>query len=306
MVYGILGPNGAGKSTTLRMINDIIAPDAGDDHDPRRPDAGRRGRAPDRLPARGARPVSEDEGARHDRVHGRAARARRARSARRARRSGSSASASAQWTKNKVQDLSKGMQQKVQFATALIHEPAARDPRRAVERPRSDQRRGAARGRRRDPQPGPHRAVLDAPHGAGREDLRRACASSRAARRSSTASCKRHQARVGRRGRGSRSAFADEASQGEGRRPARRSRARRPSSGRRARASIADCEVELADGVTPQQLLARCSTHDVGAAPVRGRRADAAPDLRRQGRRRRPRSPSAATRRTRAHCVTRW
>ena len=30
----------------------------------------------------------------------------------------------ADWLKNKVQDLSKGMQQKVQFATALIHEPA--------------------------------------------------------------------------------------------------------------------------------------------------------------------------------------
>ncbi|MGE3458570.1 MAG: ABC transporter ATP-binding protein, partial [Kofleriaceae bacterium] len=29
VVYGILGPNGAGKSTTLRMINDIIAPDSG-------------------------------------------------------------------------------------------------------------------------------------------------------------------------------------------------------------------------------------------------------------------------------------
>src|SRR5213075_2580210 len=29
VVYGILGPNGAGKTTTLRMINDIIAPDAG-------------------------------------------------------------------------------------------------------------------------------------------------------------------------------------------------------------------------------------------------------------------------------------
>jgi ABC-2 type transport system ATP-binding protein len=27
------------------------------------------------------------------------------------------------WTKNRVQDLSKGMQQKVQFATALLHEP---------------------------------------------------------------------------------------------------------------------------------------------------------------------------------------
>jgi len=30
----------------------------------------------------------------------------------------------ADWATNKVQDLSKGMQQKVQFATALIHEPA--------------------------------------------------------------------------------------------------------------------------------------------------------------------------------------
>jgi ABC-2 type transport system ATP-binding protein len=29
----------------------------------------------------------------------------------------------AQWAKNRVQDLSKGMQQKVQFATALIHDP---------------------------------------------------------------------------------------------------------------------------------------------------------------------------------------
>ena len=29
VIYGVLGPNGAGKSTTLRMINDIIAPDDG-------------------------------------------------------------------------------------------------------------------------------------------------------------------------------------------------------------------------------------------------------------------------------------
>ena len=29
VIYGVLGPNGAGKSTTLRMMNDIIAPDAG-------------------------------------------------------------------------------------------------------------------------------------------------------------------------------------------------------------------------------------------------------------------------------------
>src|SRR5205823_1548085 len=30
VVYGVLGPNGAGKSTTLRMLNDIIAPDRGE------------------------------------------------------------------------------------------------------------------------------------------------------------------------------------------------------------------------------------------------------------------------------------
>jgi ABC-2 type transport system ATP-binding protein len=30
VVYGVLGPNGAGKSTTLRMINDILRPDAGE------------------------------------------------------------------------------------------------------------------------------------------------------------------------------------------------------------------------------------------------------------------------------------
>src|SRR6185312_14108844 len=28
-VYGLLGPNGAGKTTTIRMILDIILPDAG-------------------------------------------------------------------------------------------------------------------------------------------------------------------------------------------------------------------------------------------------------------------------------------
>ena len=29
-VFGLLGPNGAGKTTTIRMIMDIIAPDAGE------------------------------------------------------------------------------------------------------------------------------------------------------------------------------------------------------------------------------------------------------------------------------------
>ena len=29
-IFGLLGPNGAGKTTLIRIINQIIAPDAGD------------------------------------------------------------------------------------------------------------------------------------------------------------------------------------------------------------------------------------------------------------------------------------
>src|SRR5580693_7600266 len=29
VIYGLLGPNGAGKTTTIRMVNDIVKPDAG-------------------------------------------------------------------------------------------------------------------------------------------------------------------------------------------------------------------------------------------------------------------------------------
>ncbi len=121
-VYGILGPNGAGKSTTLRMINDIIAPDAGSitilgDLAPGPTAAQRIGYLPEerglypKMPVLGMiqfmgelRGLSAAEAQR--RAHVWLARL-----------------GLEQWAKNKVQDLSKGMQQKVQFATALIHDP---------------------------------------------------------------------------------------------------------------------------------------------------------------------------------------
>ena len=121
-IYGILGPNGAGKSTTLRMINDIIAPDAGDiailgDLKPGTAAAARIGYLPEE---RGLYPkmkvvemiqfIGE--------LRGLAAAEAKRRANAWLERLGL-----AQWTKNRVQDLSKGMQQKVQFATALIHEP---------------------------------------------------------------------------------------------------------------------------------------------------------------------------------------
>lgn len=122
VVYGILGPNGAGKSTMLRMINDIIAPDAGeiailDGLKPGSAAAAHIGYLPEE---RGLYPKmrvvdmirfvgelrglsSTESKQRADKWLGRLG--------------------LLQWAKNRVQDLSKGMQQKVQFATALIHDP---------------------------------------------------------------------------------------------------------------------------------------------------------------------------------------
>jgi ABC-2 type transport system ATP-binding protein len=122
VVYGVLGPNGAGKTTMLRMINDIIAPDAGkitvlDGHAPgaaAQPHIGylpeERGLYPkmnviEMIQFMGelrGLPVAEAKKRAHAWLE---------------------KLGLGQWAKNKVQDLSKGMQQKVQFATALIHEP---------------------------------------------------------------------------------------------------------------------------------------------------------------------------------------
>ena len=121
-VYGILGPNGAGKSTTLRMINDIIAPDAGtieilDGLAPGEQAARRIGYLPEErglYPKMNVGEMVEFMGE----LRGLARAEARRRAAAWLERLGL-----AKWTKNKVQDLSKGMQQKVQFATALIHEP---------------------------------------------------------------------------------------------------------------------------------------------------------------------------------------
>jgi ABC-2 type transport system ATP-binding protein len=122
VVYGILGPNGAGKSTTLRMINDIFAPDAGeitvlDGMKPGGEAAQKIGYLPEErglYPKMKVVEMIEFIGE----LRGLA----RAESKRRAGK-WLDRLGLAQWGKNKVQDLSKGMQQKVQFATALIHEP---------------------------------------------------------------------------------------------------------------------------------------------------------------------------------------
>jgi ABC-2 type transport system ATP-binding protein len=122
VVYGILGPNGAGKSTTLRMINDIIAPDRGEikilgDLTPGSAAAQKIGYLPEErglYPKMKVGEIVEFMGE----LRGLSRAEAKKRGAAWLERLGLT-----KWLGNKVQDLSKGMQQKVQFATALLHEP---------------------------------------------------------------------------------------------------------------------------------------------------------------------------------------
>lgn len=121
-IFGILGPNGAGKSTTMRMINDIIMPDSGTitilgTHHPGPAAAAHIGYLPEE---RGLYPKMKvkDMVSFMGELRGLSVADAKARAHKWLERLGL-----AQWLNNKVQDLSKGMQQKVQFATALIHEP---------------------------------------------------------------------------------------------------------------------------------------------------------------------------------------
>ncbi|MBT8495500.1 MAG: ATP-binding cassette domain-containing protein, partial [Deltaproteobacteria bacterium] len=122
LIYGILGPNGAGKSTTLRMLNDIIAPDQGEiellgKYHPGLEAARHIGYLPEErglYPKMRVGETLEFFG----QLRGLEPAEARRRSAGWLERLGL-----ASWTNKKIQDLSKGMQQKVQFASALIHEP---------------------------------------------------------------------------------------------------------------------------------------------------------------------------------------
>jgi ABC-2 type transport system ATP-binding protein len=126
IVYGLLGPNGAGKTTTLRMILNIIAPDAGTIRVLGAP-VGERGVA-DRLgylpEERGLYPrmrvrrllrfLAELKGL-PGREGDRRADAWLEQLGLR--------SNGADWGAARVEELSRGMQQKVQFIGALLHDP---------------------------------------------------------------------------------------------------------------------------------------------------------------------------------------
>ena len=120
-ILGLLGPNGAGKTTTIRMVMNILVPDEGSIRvlgqavtDKTRESIGylpeerglyQRMQVRDLIVFLGAlRGLSEAEAA---------------------RRAGKwlERFELSDWSEKKVADLSKGMQQKVQFITAIIHQP---------------------------------------------------------------------------------------------------------------------------------------------------------------------------------------
>jgi ABC-2 type transport system ATP-binding protein len=120
-VFGLLGPNGAGKTTTLRMLMRVLIPDEGSIQILGEPVSDRSqdriGYLPEerglynRMKVRevlqflGAlKGLSESEAAR--RAHRWLERLELA-----------------SWSERKIVDLSKGMQQKVQFIATVIHEP---------------------------------------------------------------------------------------------------------------------------------------------------------------------------------------
>lgn len=122
VVYGLLGPNGAGKTTTLRMINDIIMPDSGTiellgKYAPGPEAAQHIGYLPEE---RGLYPKMK---VRETLAFFGSLRGLSGREAHRQADVWLERLKLSDWRDNSVQDLSKGMQQKVQFAAALIHDP---------------------------------------------------------------------------------------------------------------------------------------------------------------------------------------
>jgi ABC-2 type transport system ATP-binding protein len=120
-VYGLLGPNGAGKTTTIRMMIGINIPDEGEvwlfGEKFHRPQLRRIGYLPEERGLYKKMKVSD-----HliflGRLHGLSTAEARKRT-----RDWCERLQLADWTEKKVEELSKGMQQKIQFIAALLHDP---------------------------------------------------------------------------------------------------------------------------------------------------------------------------------------
>ena len=120
-VFGLLGPNGAGKTTLIRIINRITMPDAGEvifDGAPLRPeDVARIGYLPEERGLYKKMKVGEQA------IYLAQLKGLSAAEARKRLTMWFEKFGIMPWWNKKLEELSKGMQQKVQFIITVLHEP---------------------------------------------------------------------------------------------------------------------------------------------------------------------------------------
>ena len=121
-IFGLLGPNGAGKTTLIRIINRITIPNGGqvlfDGHPITQDDVERIGYLPEERGLYRKMEVG-DQAMYLARLKGMSVRDAQAELKKWFIRFGIQ-----DWWKKKVEELSKGMAQKVQFITTVVHKPS--------------------------------------------------------------------------------------------------------------------------------------------------------------------------------------
>ena len=121
-VYGLLGPNGAGKTTFIRILNQITRPDSGEVLiDGRKlcpEDIGRIGYLPEERGLYKKMKVGEEA------IYLARLKGLSAMEARHRLKAWFEKFEISDWWDKKVEQLSKGMQQKVQFIVTVLHEPS--------------------------------------------------------------------------------------------------------------------------------------------------------------------------------------
>ena len=120
-VFGLLGPNGAGKTTLIRIINQITAPDSGEvlfnGEKLSREHTEQIGYLPEERGLYKKMEVGEQC------LYLAQLKGLSKKEAQRRLKIWFEKFEMADWWKKKVEELSKGMQQKVQFVATVIHEP---------------------------------------------------------------------------------------------------------------------------------------------------------------------------------------
>ena len=120
-IYGLLGPNGAGKTTLIRILNQITMPDTGQvilDGKPLSPkDIANIGYLPEERGLYKKMKVGEQA------IYLAQLKGMERREAEKRLRHWFIKFEIASWWDKKVEELSKGMQQKIQFIVTVIHEP---------------------------------------------------------------------------------------------------------------------------------------------------------------------------------------